>query len=97
MPAYMMISVKMKDREKFVAGYGQAVPPLVAKYGGEYIVVAPGATLLEGTLEGYTSIAISKWPDKEAALKFWNSDDYAEAKKLREGLADAEVLLVEAP
>jgi len=96
MAAYMMISVKMKDRDKFVAGYGKAVPPIVAKFGGEYIIVAPGAELLEGTLEGYTSVAISKWPDKQTALKFWNSDEYAEAKKLREGLADAEVLLVEA-
>ncbi|MEM9880108.1 MAG: DUF1330 domain-containing protein, partial [Pseudomonadota bacterium] len=59
--------------------------------------VAPGATLLEGTLEGYTSIAVSKWPDREAAMAFWQSEDYAEVKKLRDGLADAQVLLVDAP
>ena len=97
MAAYMMIACKIADREKFIAGYGQAVPPLVKKYGGEYIVVAPGAELLEGTLEGYTSVAISKWPDKGAAKRFWNSPEYAEAKKLRDGIADVQVLLVEAP
>lgn len=97
MAAYMVILVKMHDRDKFIAGYGKAVPPLVAQYGGEYVIVAPGATLLEGTLEGYTSVAISKWPSRDAATQFWNSDEYSEVKKLREGLADAQVLLVETP
>ena len=97
MPAYMIIACKIHERDKFVSGYGKAVPPLVEQFGGEYVVVAPGAELLEGALEGYGSIAISKWPDKAAAKRFWDSDEYAEVKKLREGLADAEVLLVETP
>lgn len=97
MAAYMVILVKMHDRDKFIAGYGKAVPPIVAEHGGEYVIVAPGATMLEGTLEGYSSVAISKWPSREAAERFWNSAEYAEAKKLREGLADAQVFLVEAP
>lgn len=99
MPAYMIIAVKMKEgaREKFISGYGAAVPALVKKYGGEYILVAPGVELLEGTLEGYTSMAVSKWPSKADVLKFWNSNDYAEVKKLREGLGDCQVFVVEAP
>ena len=32
--------------------------------------------------------------DRAAALAFWNSPEYAEAKKLREGLADCSILLV---
>jgi len=97
MTAYMVIACKIHDRDKFISGYGQAVPKLVEKFGGEYLLVAPGATLLEGTLEGYTSMAISKWPSRDAATRFWESDEYAEVKKLREGLADVEVLLIEAP
>ena len=97
MAAYMIIACRIHEREKFISGYGQAVPALVQKFGGEYIVVAPGAELLEGTLEGYASIAISRWPDKAAAKRFWDSDEYTEVKKLRDGLADAEVLLVETP
>ena len=60
-------------------------------------MLAPGATLLEGTLEGYSSIAVSMWPNKKAAEDFWYSDEYKEVKKLREGLADVEVILVETP
>jgi len=99
MAAYMIIAVKMNDgaRDKFVSGYGAAVPAIVKKYGGEYVLVAPGAELLEGNLEGYTSMAISKWPSKEAVHNFWNSEDYAKVKKLREGLGECEVFVVEAP
>jgi len=97
MAAYMIIACRIHDREKFINGYGKAVPQLVEEYGGEYLVVAPGAILLEGKLEGYNSVAISRWPSKDHALKFWQSKRYEEIKKLRDGLADVEVLLVEEP
>ncbi|MEM9532478.1 MAG: DUF1330 domain-containing protein [Pseudomonadota bacterium] len=97
MPAYMVIAAKIHDRDAFRSGYGQAAAALVKKFGGEYIVLAPGAELLEGALEGYTSMAISRWPDKAAARAFWDSEEYAQVKKLREGQADVEVMLVEMP
>lgn len=99
MAAYMIIAVKINDgaREKFISGYGAAVPDVVKKYGGEYILVAPGAELLEGTLEGYTSMAVSKWRSKDDVYKFWNSEEYAEVKNLRKGLGDCQVFVVEAP
>lgn len=93
----MIIACKIGDRDKFISGYGKAAAELIGKYDAEYIVLAPGAELLEGTLEGYTSVAVSKWPSREAAKEFWYSDEYAEVKKLREGIADVQVLLVEAP
>ena len=97
MSAYMIIAAKIHDRENFVAGYGAEAAALVAKCGGEYLFVAPGATLLEGSLEGYSSVAVSKWPDKKTAQAFWDSAEYHEVKKLRAGMADVEVLLVEIP
>ena len=56
----------------------------------------PGAQLLEGGFGDGASMVISEWPSKEAALAFWNSPEYAEAKKLREAIADCQVLLIEA-
>ena len=46
----MIILCKMHNREKFIGTYGKLVPSLVEKHGGEYLIVAPGATLLEGSL-----------------------------------------------
>ena len=72
MPAYMIIAAKIHDRDKFRAGYGQAAAKLVHQFGGEYLFLAPGASLLEGTLEGYSSVVVSKWPDKQTAQAFWD-------------------------
>jgi uncharacterized protein (DUF1330 family) len=95
MPAYMIITAKIADREAFMSGYGPAAAKLVAAFGGKYVLRAPGAELLEGYFGDKASVVISEWPDKAAALAFWHSPEYAEAKKLREGLADVQVILIE--
>jgi uncharacterized protein (DUF1330 family) len=97
----MIVAAKIADRDAFIAGYGAAAAALVARFGGKYVLRAPGAVLLEdgfgaADLQG-ASMVISEWPDKAAALAFWTSPEYAEAKKLREGIADCQVLLIEAP
>ena len=97
MPAYMIVTAKIKDRDAFIQGYGQAAGALVAKFGGRYLLRAPGAELLEGDFGAGSSMVISEWPDKETARRFWNSPEYGEVKKLREGIADCQVLLIEAP
>jgi uncharacterized protein (DUF1330 family) len=57
----------------------------------------PGAELLEGDFGDGASMVISEWPDKATARNFWNSPEYAEARKLREDIADVQVLLIESP
>lgn len=97
MSAYMIVTAKIADREKFIAGYGAAAGALVEQFGGRYVLRGPGAELLEGVFGDGASMVISEWPSKEAARAFWNSSEYAEVKKLREGIADCQVLLIEAP
>lgn len=97
MAAYMVVIARVADRERFVAGYGKAAAELVARHGGRYVLRAPGAIGLEGDFGDGASVVISEWPDKASALAFWNSADYAEVKRLRAGLAEVQVVLVEAP
>lgn len=94
MAAYLVITAQIHDRQRFLAGYGAAAAELTAKFGGEYLLRAPGAEVLEGAHPG-GSLVISKWPDRAAALAFWNSPQYAEARQLRDGIADCQVLLIE--
>ena len=96
MPAYMIVTAKIADREAFIHGYGAAAGKLVAQFGGKYVLRGPGAKLLEGSFGEGASMVISEWPDKAAAEAFWNSPEYAEVKKLRAGIADCQVLLIEA-
>lgn len=94
MTAWMIVTARIHDREKFVSGYGPAAAKLVDRFGGRYIVRAPGAEVLEGVGWPGASVVVSEWPDRAAALAFWNSPEYAEVKKVREGLADCSILLI---
>lgn len=101
MAAYMIVTARIADRDAFIRGYGAAAARLVAQFGGKYVLRGPGAQLLEGDFGAKefdgASMVISEWPDKAAALAFWNSPEYAEVKALRDGIADCQVLLIEAP
>ena len=97
MAAYMIVTCDIHDRDAFRSGYGRAAGKLVQQFGGRYLLMGPGAQLLEGEWGNGASMVVSEWPDRETALAFWNSPEYAEVKKLREGLADCQVLLIEAP
>lgn len=100
--SYMIIFCTISDREAFISGYSKATAPLVEKFGGRYIMRAPGGNLLEGNAaanfwgEG-ASVAISEWPNRDAIDAFWSSTDYAQAKTLREGIAEVQVLVIDAP
>jgi uncharacterized protein (DUF1330 family) len=96
MPAYMIVVAKIADRDAFINGYGAAAGKLVEQFGGKYVMRGPGAELLEGDFGDGASMVISEWPDKAAAKAFWNSPEYAVAKKLRAEVADCQVLLIEA-
>jgi len=97
MAAYMIVLAKIADREAFIEGYGKPAAALVAKFGGRYIVRTPGVSLLEGDWGDDASAVISEWPDMAALHAFWNSPDYAEVKKAREGVAECRVWAIEAP
>jgi uncharacterized protein (DUF1330 family) len=97
MPAYMIVTAAIHDREAFVTGYGAAAAALIPKFGGEYLLRGPGAECLEGSFGEGASMVISKWPDRAAIRAFWNSPEYAEARKLREGLAEVQVLMIDGP
>lgn len=95
MAAYMIVLAVVHDRQRFLESYAVEAARLVEAFGGHYILRGPGATTLEGSLAEGHSVAISEWPDLEAAQRFWNSPEYREVARLREGICDAQVLLIE--
>ena len=93
MPAYIFVSAVIHDAKRFAA-YGSANAALVARMGGKYLVLGPEGDALEGPpLIGKK--VISEWPNKDAALAYWHSAEYAEIRKLREGICDAQVILLD--
>lgn len=98
MTAYLIVNAVIHDRDAFMrSGYPAASAELVTRFGGRYLMRTPGAELLEGQFGQGASIVMSEWPDVDAARRFWTSPEYREVKQLREGLAECQVLVVEAP
>lgn len=97
MRSYMIVTAKISDRAAFINGYGKAAGALVTAHGGRYVLRGPGAKLLEGSFGDGASMVISEWPDRETIQAFWDSPEYVAAKKLRNGIADVQVLIIDAP
>ena len=84
-PAYLLVQGRVTDREGFRA-YSAALPPIYRKYGGEYLalVPAPQVEVAEGEPE-HRSIVLARFPSHAAARAFWDSPEYAAARRLRNG------------
>jgi uncharacterized protein (DUF1330 family) len=94
---YMIVLGAFSDLDRFLATYQAAVAPLIDAFGGRYILVGSGLEVLEGAFPGGGGGVISVWPDRDAALRFWNSPEYAAIKPLREGTGQFQVVLIDAP
>ena len=92
-PGYMVVMGKSYDREDLMP-YSQSLPPIYAKYQGAYVAFATNVETFEGDYP-YQSMIISKWPNIDNARQFWNSPEYAEARKLREGIGEFGVIAFE--
>jgi uncharacterized protein (DUF1330 family) len=58
------------------------------------MVPAPRIEVAEGEPEN-RSVVVARFASKEAAWAFWNSPEYGEAKKLREGKGRFYVMVLE--
>jgi uncharacterized protein (DUF1330 family) len=97
MTAYMIVFAAVKDRARFLSEYAAPASALVQRFGGEYVVRAPGVESLEGGMFDGASAVISRWPDKAAIRRFWASAEYQALKAVRATLAEAHVMIVEEP
>lgn len=92
MAAYIIAKIKVNDPDKFKE-YQMATPDILKKYKGEFIVRGGSVNTLEGA-EETARLVVIQFPDQEHADAFYHSDEYTEARKLREGAAIAEFISV---
>ena len=91
-PAYMISSGHVVAPEKMPA-YLEASKPLFKAAGSEELAFGKTKSdgsikLLEGEWPDEPLVMIIKFPSMDGLLKFWNSPEYQEAMKLREGVVD---------
>ena len=80
MPAYLVFSYDVIDPAKYEE-YVKGVGPLLLSKGGEVLVVDDAAKYLEGQGRGVN--VVIRFDSQEAALEFYNSDEYEPLKALR--------------
>jgi uncharacterized protein (DUF1330 family) len=101
MPVYAIFEVDVDDDQseneaKDYASYKAAVPELIERFGGRYLVRAGSGRALEGRpTTGRWHLV--EFPDANSAERFWNSAEYLALKPLRAGAAEVRAVLVEPP
>ncbi len=93
MPAYIVVETDIHDAEQYEL-YKQASPAAVAAGGGRFIARGGALTVLEGDWQP-KRIVLLEFPDMEAAERFYESPEYQDAKRLREGAAGFNMVAVE--
>jgi uncharacterized protein (DUF1330 family) len=78
---YLVASVIVTDPGRY-AEYQQKVPAIVARHGGKYLVRAGAVHPREGDL-GVERLVVVEFESLDAALRFYESAEYAPLLKLR--------------
>jgi uncharacterized protein (DUF1330 family) len=92
MPSYVIVDIDVTDPARFEE-YKKLGPPSLEPYGGKYRVRGGAATSIEGEWQPGRLVVI-EFPSEEQARAWWNSQEYAPAKKLRQASAKTRMILV---
>lgn len=93
MAAYIVAHIEVTDPQAFEA-YRAAVPKLIEKYGGRYLVRGGAVEVLEGDWK-VPRLVIIAFDDAEQAKAFYNSKDYQEIVPLRLAGSRGDLVVVE--
>jgi uncharacterized protein (DUF1330 family) len=93
MPAYVIVETDVTDPERYEQ-YKAASPAAIAAGGGRFLVRGGELAVLEGDWQP-SRIVMLEFDDLAAAKRWYESEAYQEAKKLREGAARLRVIAVQ--
>tara|TARA_Y100000590_G_scaffold456922_3_gene608451 strand:- start:96 stop:386 length:291 start_codon:yes stop_codon:yes gene_type:complete len=90
--AYLIADINLHDIKRYEV-YVRNVPALVERHGGKYQVRGGDVEVLEGDYHP-SRLIVLEFPDRSAALAFYNDPDYEPYKKLRHSVSNATLVLV---
>jgi uncharacterized protein (DUF1330 family) len=93
MPAYIIAEVEVLDKERYET-YKRMVPASLAAYGGKFLVRGGKLERLEGEWSP-KRLVILEFPSLAQAKAWWGSNEYAEAKALRQATASTQLIVAE--
>jgi len=93
MSAYVIVQSDITDPERY-EHYKAASPAAIAAGGGRFLVRGGELIVLEGDWQP-TRLVVLEFEDLPAAKRWYESEVYQEAKKLREGAAHLRAVAVQ--
>lgn len=93
MPAYVIVETDVTDPEQYEQ-YKAASPGAIAAGGGRFLVRGGELAVLEGDWRP-PRLVVLEFEDLEAAKRWYESEAYQQAKKLREGAASFRAVAVQ--
>jgi uncharacterized protein (DUF1330 family) len=93
MPAFVIVETIVSDPEQYER-YKEAALPTVKSYGGRYVVRGGELSVFEGDWSP-SRLVVLEFPDLETAKRWYASEEYGEARKLREGAATLNMVAVD--
>ena len=90
-PVYLVVSAEVRNEEALEPYRQQAVP--LAEAAGLEILGSGEIELMEGDWDHFPALTLEKFDSKAALHKFWYSQEYQQAKKLREGHLDVQFIV----
>ncbi|MDQ2785571.1 MAG: DUF1330 domain-containing protein [Chloroflexota bacterium] len=94
MAAYVIAQVDVTDPERYVE-YRKMVPASVEAYSGKFIARGGKAEVLEGEKQLPERLVIIEFESMERAKAWWASEEYREAKTLRQATSSGTLFLVD--
>ncbi len=92
MAAYLIVYETITDTARFLQ-YVKTVDPIIVRRGGRLVASGP-PDVVEGDFPLERAL-VFEWPSRQAASEFWHSEEYTEIKKLREGAARIQAIIIE--
>ena len=93
MSAYIIVQINITNKEPYKE-YLKQVTPIAKKYGGEYMIRGGNYEILLGNWDFERTVVI-KFPNYDNAIKWYNSEEYAPVKKIREENSEGNLIIIE--
>ena len=93
-PYYLMGDVDIHNMDEYKI-YMENTKSIIESYGGKYLVRGGDIDVKDTQLWRPTRVVLVRFPDKESADRFYQSDEYKPFREIRHKNADSTIFLVE--
>jgi uncharacterized protein (DUF1330 family) len=92
-PAYIVVNARVTDPD-LLARYGKAALPTLANHDCKALIASNDAETIEGEPAG-SRVVVLQFPSREAALAWYNSEDYQAVIGMRHDSTEGFAVIVD--